>query len=134
MRHQKGFTLIELMIVVTIIGILAAIAYPAYQDYVLQAKRSDAMNSLAQARIDQEKYRANNTEFATSTELWGSAILDSNDHYYTLSVVSNSSDSFVVKAEPVFSDLSCGTFAVDRDGSIDTFDGVNYADSECWGR
>ena len=134
MSHQKGFTLIELMIVVVIIGILASIAYPSYQDYVLRAKRGDAMNSLAEARISQEKFRTNNIRFATSSELWGSSTLVSNDQYYTLTVVSNAVSSFVVKAEPSFTDNDCGTFAVDRSGPIYSFDSVNYASAECWGR
>jgi type IV pilus assembly protein PilE len=133
MRHQKGFTLIELMIVVAIIGILAAIAYPAYQDYVIQAKRSDAMNSLSQARIDQEKYRANNTEFANSTELWGSNSIASNDGFYTLSVVSNSSTSFEIKAVAEHVDDECNaSFAVNRNGP--TSGAGTYVDLDCWGR
>jgi len=49
---QKGFTLIELMIVVAIIGILAAIALPAYQDYTARAQVTEAVNILAGAKTD----------------------------------------------------------------------------------
>lgn len=46
MKYQKGFTLIELMIVVAIIGVLAAIAYPSYQRYVIKSKRVDMMSEM----------------------------------------------------------------------------------------
>jgi type IV pilus assembly protein PilA len=59
-RVQKGFTLIELMIVVAIIGILAAIALPAYQDYTARAQASEALTSTAGLRADLAVFRAEN--------------------------------------------------------------------------
>jgi type IV pilus assembly protein PilA len=60
-QAQQGFTLIELMIVIAIVGILAAIALPAYQDYTVRAKMSEAMAGLAEAKTTiAEFYAANN--------------------------------------------------------------------------
>ena len=56
MKKQKGFNLIELMIVVTIIGILAAIAYPQYSQYVTQARRNDGIATLLQIMQQQERF------------------------------------------------------------------------------
>ena len=58
MRQAKGFTLIELMIVVAIIGILAAIAIPAYQDYTVKAKVNEAVLSVRGATADVAAYMA----------------------------------------------------------------------------
>ncbi len=57
-KDQKGFTLIELMIVIAIVGILAAIALPAYQDYIVRAKISEAVAGMAEAKTSVTEYIA----------------------------------------------------------------------------
>ncbi len=65
-RTQQGFTLIELMIVVAIVGILAAIAIPAYQDYIARSKVSEGLASLAEAKTSVSEYYSTNGTLATS--------------------------------------------------------------------
>lgn len=70
---QKGFTLIELMIVVAIIGILAAIALPAYQDYTARSQMSEALSLAGGARTAVSEFYTSNGQFPTNNTSAGLA-------------------------------------------------------------
>ncbi len=74
MNVQKGFTLIELMIVIAILGILIAIALPAYQDYTVRAKVSEGMNLAAAAKLASSETRFSKGTWPTSAPEAGYSI------------------------------------------------------------
>lgn len=163
-KHKSGiwgFTLIELMITVLIVGILALIAVPSYTFYVKKSRRSDAMASLLLIHLQQEKLRVNCVRYAEnlldangtddtldamtcgatvgSTDLgYGSS--RSTEGYYVLSILEGAdATSFTAIAVPdgVQVDDSqasggCGTFAINQDGPVE--DDEDYADRTCWQR
>lgn len=65
-NRPHGFSLTELLIAVAILGILAAVAVPSYQDYVTQSRRSEAQSSLMTLQLAMEKWRSNNTSYSSS--------------------------------------------------------------------
>jgi len=65
-KNMQGFTLIELMIVIAILGILLAIAIPAYQDYLVRARAAEAIYAAAPAKLAIAEYRLSNNAWATT--------------------------------------------------------------------
>lgn len=133
--RKKGFTLIELAIVVTIIGILSALAIPAYSNYVTQSKRSDGRAGLLKMQMAQEKYRANNPSYGTMANLGYAATIPSPAGYYNLSVSGTpNSTSYVLQAVPTFTDSACGTLTIDNTDAKTASGTLSGTPTSCWNK
>ncbi len=90
MKKQQGFTLIELMIVVAIIGILAAIAIPAYQDYTIRAQVSEGLNLAGGAKAAVSEFTMDSGNFPTNNATAGMAVANTISGKYVDSVTNTS--------------------------------------------
>lgn len=90
MKKQYGFTLIELMIVVAIIGVLSAIAYPSYQSYMKKSGRADAKVGLLKLSDKQERFYLQNNTYTTAFTAAGlNTSTTSEEGYYTFTITSD---------------------------------------------
>jgi type IV pilus assembly protein PilE len=141
----KGFTLIELMIVVAIIGILAAIAYPSYQDSVRKSRRADAKAALLGFSNAMERHftvsntyegaAAGGTDTGTpaATIYPAEAPIDGGTKYYDLTINAAGGSSFTLWAAPKGAQASdpCGTLTLTHTGAKNV-SGASYTKDQCW--
>lgn len=98
LRHSRGFTLIEVMVVVAIVGILAAVAIPNYTDYVLRASLSDATSALSDARVRMEQFYADNRTYAGGGTGGCGVTLANTDKFTLTCAPANAGQGFTVTA------------------------------------
>jgi type IV pilus assembly protein PilE len=97
--NNKGFSLVELMIVLAIIGVLSAIAYPSYDSYMKKSRRSDAKVALQAMADKQERFYLQNNTYTANTANVGGTGTEKN--YYVLSIDSADVNAFALTATAV---------------------------------
>lgn len=145
-RTHQGFTLIELLIAIVIIGLLAAIAIPAYQNYVRRANRAEPKAFLTEAAAKQEAFFADRRRYATTlTELGYAAATcyvgggqssgcgaNSGNPNYSIAVSASTTTTYTLTATRMSTGSqasdACGNFIINSSGTKS----VTGSETDCW--
>ena len=129
-KRQNGFTLIELMIVVGVLGILAAIAYPSYQQYVVRGHRTAAQSAMLEEAQRQERLMTTAGRYANSTINTPS---DQDTRYVIATVATADGFGYAMTATPAgnMHDSVCNILTLNALGVRNISGGTGSVD-ECW--
>mgnify|MGYP001814875823 CR=1 FL=1 len=145
LRYMRGFTLIELMIVVAIVAIVMAIAFPSYERYIVTTKRAVAQNALLQVADRQQQFFMDNKRFAANLANLGfaanpwvvdddgsSTVAGDGDAVYSVTLTNVTQTTWTATAAPLHGqlsrDTSCGSLSITQAGAKSSSGGGN----NCW--
>lgn len=126
MKYNKGFTLVELMITVVIVGILASVAIPAYTQYTVRAKRAAAESFIMSVANKQEQYILDARQYTDTLGTGGLGLTAPADvsAHYNITITTNMTatpPTYIIEAVPTGSqatnDTKCGTVSINQAGT-----------------
>ncbi|MGJ8686338.1 MAG: type IV pilin protein [Spongiibacteraceae bacterium] len=145
-QRYIGFSLIELLIAVAIVSILAAVAYPSYQNQVAKARRNEATNALLTGAQALERYYSTNGRYTTTAAgntlpvVYVTKVPENGNAYYNIAPTGTpTSNTFSLKATRAGLQAGdgCGNFTMDETGDMNLVDkpsGSSKTLTDCWRR
>lgn len=136
MRRPRGFTLIELMVVVAVVAIIAAIAVPSFVSQLKKSRRSEAMKSASDLQLREERYRASNSTYGTLAQVISpttTTYYNTANSYYNMSISGNTATGYVITATAKLSQVGehCGNFIMtNTNGTI--VKTTSTGQTDCW--
>lgn len=137
---MRGFTLIEVMVVVAVVAVLAAVALPNYFESVRKSRRAEAITALSTIAQRQENWRSNNPTYTADLSVSGLNVPNPPSGYYTLSVTfaAASSVSFTAtatRAGAQSGDTRCGNFSLAASAGQYSYTSTGTLPAaRCWSR
>ena len=115
---QRGFTAIELLIVMAIAGILGSVAYPGFKDQIAKARRTDALVAMTGVQLAEERWRANRSSYGSLADIGVGGV--SSAGHYALQIVSSSATGYQILATAQGAqaqDAACRHLRLSMDGA-----------------
>ena len=147
-NRERGFTLIEVMIVVAIVAIIASIAFPSYQDSVRKSRRTDAATNLASFAQAMEKHFTENSDYLSAatgatapaapiaTVYYSQSPVDGSSKYYNLTVQAATATTYTLRATPIGAQDGDGILELTSTGikrwDKNDNDDITESGENCW--
>lgn len=130
-----GFTLVELLITIIIIGILVTFAYPSYKAYIMKSRRTDALQTLSQDQLILERCYSTNFSYSAACGALPTFPQTSAQGFYSIGISNLGTSTYTLTATPIGSqaqDTTCASITVNQANARTGSDSTNTAQSVCW--